>query len=58
MIDGIEMGGGIEPDVTIDGALRAHDTVDEGDERGADLAIAGGALAGEDRDGSTMASRG
>ena len=37
-----EVGVGIEPDVTIDGALGAHEAVDEGDERGADIAVAGG----------------
>ena len=40
-----EVGGGIEPDVAIDGALGAHETVDQGDERGADVV----AVCGEDR---------
>ena len=37
-----EVGGGIEPDVAIDGALGADETVDQGDERSGDIAVTGG----------------
>ena len=37
MVPRDDVGGGIEPDVAIEGALGADKTVDEGDERGADV---------------------
>lgn len=46
-----EVGGGIEPDVAIDGALGVDETVDEGDERSADIV----AVCGEDRVASDAA---
>jgi len=36
-----EVSGGIEPDVAIDGALGADETVDQGDERSGDIAVTG-----------------
>jgi hypothetical protein len=37
-----EVGGSIEPDVAIDRVLGAHETIDESDERRADVGAAGG----------------
>lgn len=50
-----EVGGGIEPDAAIEGGLGAHETVDEGDERGASLLRFGAGITS--REATSGASR-
>jgi hypothetical protein len=55
-----QFGGGIEPDVAIDGMFGVDETVDEGDECGADVSSAGsenGVALGDERRKESVADQ-